>query len=77
MCWFNRKSEMINCKCPLSPIVRFINFKVIDGRKCVFLEDFADTLSNEDTLTKLNKCLTQHGFKGKVDTVDGFIIYGE
>lgn len=68
---------MINCKCPLSPIVRYINFKVMEGSKAVFLDDFRTTLHSEDVLIKLNECLDKHGFKGKVKYVDAFIMYGE
>lgn len=57
-------------------MVRFINFKVMDGAKSVFLDDFKDQLT-EDKIIKLNNCLSKHGFKGSVKQIDDYILYGE
>ena len=68
---------MLNCQCELGPIVRFINFQVMDGRKTVFLDEYKDKLLCSKTLIKLNDCLKRHGFDGQVKFVDGFVIYGK
>ena len=68
---------MLNCQCELGPIVRFINFKVMDGFNTVFLDEYKDKLLCSITLSKLNNCLKKHGFKGVVKQVDNFILYGE
>ncbi len=70
-------TDLNKCKCIIAPIVRYINFKVKDGAKSVFLDEFKDKLDSEENIIKLNKCLAQHGFKGEVKQVDNFIIYGE
>ena len=70
-------TDLNKCKCIIAPIVRYINFKVIDGAKAVFLDEFKDKLDSEESKIKLNKCLSQHGFKGVVKQVDNFILYGE
>lgn len=70
-------TDLNKCKCIIAPIVRLINFKVKDGAKSVFLDEFKDKLNSEESIIKLNKCLTKHGFKGVVKQVDNFIIYGE
>lgn len=66
---------MLNCQCELGPIVRFINFKVMDGFNTVFLDEYKDKLLCSITLSKLNNCLKKHGFDGQVKFVDGFVIY--
>lgn len=68
--------DLNKCKCPIAPMVRFINFKIMDGSKSVFLDDFKDQLT-EDKINKLNNCLNKHGFKGLVKQIDDFILYGE
>lgn len=68
---------MLNCQCELGPIVRFINFKVVDGFNTVFLDEYKDKLLCSKTLIKLNDCLKRHGFNGQVKFVDGFVIYGK
>ena len=70
-------TDLNKCKCPIAPIVRYINFKVVDGAKAVFLDDFKDKLSSDCQIEKLNDCLSRHGFKGTVKQVDNFILYGE
>ena len=74
---FKIVTDLNKCKCIIAPIVRLINFKVMDGAKAVFLDEFKDKLNSEESIIKLNKCLTKHGFKGVVKQVDDFIIYGE
>lgn len=74
---FKIVTDLNKCNCIISPIVRYINFKVIDGAKAVFLDEFKDKLDSEENIIKLNKCLSQHGFKGVVKQVDNFILYGE
>ena len=74
---FKIVTDLNKCKCPIAPIVRYINFKVIDGAKSVFLDDFSDKLNTDESLIKLNNCLKKHGFKGEVKQVDNFILYGE
>ena len=74
---FKIVTDLNKCKCIIAPIVRLINFKVMYGAKSVFLDEFKDKLNSQDSIIKLNKCLTKHGFKGKVKQVDDFIIYGE
>ena len=66
---------MLNCQCELGPIVRFINFKVLDGFNTVFLDEDKDKPLCSKTLIKLNDCLKKHGFDGQVKFVDGFVIY--
>lgn len=68
---------MLNCQCELGPIVRFINFKVLDGFNTVFLDEYKDKLLCSKTLIKLNDCLKRHGFEGQVKFVDGFVMYGK
>lgn len=68
---------MLNCECELGPIVRLINFKVVDGFNTVFLDEYKDKLLCSKTLIKLNDCLKRHGFNGQVKFVDGFVIYGK
>ena len=68
---------MLNCQCELGPIVRFINFKVLDGFNTVFLDEYKDKLLCSKTLIKLNDCLKRHGFEGQVKFVDGFFMYGK
>ena len=70
-------TDLNKCKCIIAPIVRLIDFKVMDGAKSVFLDEFKDKLDSEESIIKLNKCLAQHGCKGEVKQVDDFIIYGE
>lgn len=70
-------TDLNKCKCIIAPIVRLINFKVMDGAKSVFLDEFKDKLNSQDSIIKLNKCLTKHDLKGEVKQVDDFIIYGE
>ena len=48
---------VLNCQCELGPIVRFINFKVLDGFNTVFLDEYKDKLLNSAKLNKLNDCL--------------------
>ena len=36
---FKIVTDLNKCKCIIAPIVRYINFKVIDGHKNVFLDD--------------------------------------
>ena len=74
---FKIVTDLNKCKCIIAPIVRLINFKVMDGAKSVFLDEFKDKLDSEESIIKLNKCLAQHGLKGEVKQVDDFIIYGE
>ena len=74
---FKIVTDLNKCKCIIAPIVRYINFKVMDGAKSVFLDEFKDKLDSEENIIKLNKCLAQHGFKGVVKQVDNFILYGE
>ena len=74
---FKIVTDLNKCKCIIAPIVRYINFKVVDGAKSVFLDEFKDKLNSEENIIKLNNCLTKHGFKGEVKQVDNFIIYGE
>ena len=35
-------TDLNKCKCIIAPIVRLINFKVMDGAKAVFLDEFKD-----------------------------------
>ena len=69
-------NTVLNCQCEISPIIRFINFRVMEGANTVFLDEYKDSLLNSSKLIKLNDCLKKHGFKGKVKFVDGFCIYG-
>ena len=70
-------TDLNKCKCIIAPIVRYINFKVMDGAKSVFLDEFKDKLSSDCSIVKINQCLSKHGFKGVVKQVDDFILYGE
>lgn len=65
-----------NCKCELGPIVRYINFRVLEGCNTVFLDCYKDKLLCSKTINELNNCLKRHGFKGQVKFIDGFCIYG-
>ena len=69
-------NTVLNCQCEISPIIRFINFRVMEGSNTVFLDEYKDKLLNSTKLNKLNDCLKKHGFEGKVKFVDGFCIYG-
>lgn len=69
-------NTVLNCQCEISPIIRFINFRVMEGSNTVFLDEYKDSLLNSSKLIKLNDCLKKHGFKGQVKFVDGFCIYG-
>lgn len=69
-------NTVLNCQCEISPIIRFINFRVMEGSNTVFLDEYKDSLLNSSKLIKLNDCLRRHGFKGQVKFVDGFCIYG-
>lgn len=69
-------NTVLNCQCEISPIIRFINFRVMEGANTVFLDEYKDSLLNSSKLIKLNDCLKKHGFEGKVKFVDGFCIYG-
>jgi len=66
-----------NCQCEIGPIVRLINFKVLDGFNTIFLDEYKDKLLNSAKLNKLNDCLKKHGFDGHVKFVDGFVIYSK
>lgn len=68
---------MLNCQCEIGPIIRFINFRVMEGSNTVFLDEYKDKLLCSKTLIKLNDCLKRHGFDGQVKFVDGFVIYGK
>lgn len=70
------RNTVLNCQCEISPIIRFINFRVMEGSNTVFLDEYKDKLLNSAKLNKLNDCLKKHGFEGKVKFVDGFCIYG-
>lgn len=70
-------SNLSKCKCEIGPIVRFINFQVMDGINTVFLDQYVEKLSCTGVMDKLNNCLKKHGFKGKVSFVEGFAIYGD
>ena len=65
----------LTCSCPVSPIVRFINFKTIEGTNVVYLDQFKDKLCDTDLLNTLNSCLTKHGFHGSVNAIDNEIAY--
>ena len=66
---------MLNCKCEIAPIIRFINTKLFDGEINVFLDQFQNQLNCDGALTKLNSCLSNHGFIGAVVFIDGHFIY--
>ena len=74
---FKIVTDLNKCKCITVPIVRYINFKVMDGHKNVFLDDHKEILKNQEAIDKLNSCLAKHGFKGIVKQVDAYIMYGE
>lgn len=71
------RNTVLNCQCDINFIIRFINFRVMEGSNTVFLDEYKDKLLNSTKLNKLNDCLKKHGFEGKVKFVDGFVIYSK
>ena len=45
-------NTVLNCQCDVSPIIRFINFRVMEGANIVFLDEFKQSLLNSSKLIK-------------------------
>lgn len=66
------------CQCPIiSPILRHINFQVIDGNRNIFLTQFKEQLAQLNILKDLNASLARNGFKGIVQPLNDTYFYCE
>lgn len=58
---------MLTCFCPISSVIRCVNFSVLNNDSVVDVNQFKDILAVPVNLQKANDCLSRHGFTGTIE----------